>query len=60
MNTSHDEPDDTADDTQNCNDMDQSRELQLDAITRQQDQGDSVQSPVLLDGWNHADIRPAR
>ena len=57
LNTSHEESNDRADDTEFVEDTDQTEELQIAAVTRQQDQNSVVQGPVLLDGWNPTDIR---
>ena len=56
MNTSHAESD-RADDTETVEDTDQTKELRIAAVTRQQDQNGFVQGPVLLDGWNPTGLR---
>ena len=55
--THNDESDEGSDVTELAEDIGYSEGIQTCAVTRQQDREAFVQGPVLLDGWNHSDIR---
>ena len=55
--THNDEFDEGSDVTELVEDIGYSEGIQTCAVTRQQDREAFVQGPVLLDGWNHSDIR---
>ena len=55
--THNDESDKGSDVTELVEDIGYSEDIQICAVTRKQDREAFVQGPVLLDGWNHSDIR---